>query len=146
MKDKKKEMSVSSFKGMLGKLSTKTVDKQHRGRIVRMLCGKRGAVIFSDDERRDDYMSAVGFWTVRIAFEDFGDLILDNDCIDYLIARYNTIRDEFHLTTAEVEAWQKTDVQLDDRLYNAYLDWLAICEVLEFVGFEFDENDQINIA
>lgn len=118
----KKQEGKLSIKEMLSKVNTKTVDPIHRGRIMRMLHGHYGTGDADDFEPN-------GFYIVRIAFPDFGDLVIDCTSMAYLLRVHRTLDDMYHFGERSKDDLSK----LENVEYSQYLDWLALEAVTEFI-------------
>lgn len=129
-KDTKEKASIME---MFKKVNTKTVDLVHRGPLLHLLSN---AVYRCEEEKE-----MIGYFVVRLPFGDYGDLILDNDCLDYLHRVYAVLEETYHFTEISQELKAKKE-PIKDEVYRKYCEWLAIEAVFDFlyIGDYCEEN------
>lgn len=118
----KKQEGKLSIKEMLQKVNTKTVESIHRGRIMRLLNGHYAIGAVDDPEPN-------GFYVVRIAFPDFGDLMIDHSSMAYLLRVHSTIEENYHFGERNKDELRN----LENVEYSQYLDWLALEAIIDFL-------------
>lgn len=122
----KNEKEKVSIMEMFRKVNTKTIDLVHRGPLLRLLSN----AVYRCEE--PDEETCVGYYVVRLPFGDYGDLTVDNQCLEYL-NRVRLVLEEtyqFHEIAKELKAKGET---IKDDVYRKYCEWLAINAVFDFL-------------
>lgn len=97
--------------GLMGKLKVETIPIVHRSPISKMLC-------------------CIGKFAVyRLPFDDYGDLMIDQECLDFLLATQEALETSYGDLFKGVDGREMTDEQ-----YEAYKEWLAIIAIRDFIG------------
>lgn len=122
MKDQKGKMSI---KEMFTKINVKSVEPIHRGPLLRLLYARIGEWKSTDDD--------FGFFVVRIAFSDYGDLMLDHACLNYLHCVKENLEKMYDFEKIVADA-KKNGSDLSDHYYQKYTEWLAIDAVDKFLN------------
>ena len=135
-KDKKGKFENGAFFEMLKNVSgTKQIPQIHRGSL---LCLLSNAVY--PDQRNDNECSYI----VRLPFSDYGDLTVDNRCLEYLKQCKRTLDTEYNFAEMVDELKSKGET-IKDNVYRHYCEWLAIKAVFDFLYIgDYYENEPDN--
>ena len=118
-----KNKEMQGMFAMLKNVSAKkTIPLMHRGTLLRLL----GNAVYPD-QAKPEYS-----YLVRLPFDDYGDLTIDNHCVSYLKSVYKTLETEFGFSEHYEEMKAHPD-QVDERIYTQYCDWYAIRAVFDFL-------------
>ena len=97
--------------GLMGKLKVETIPIVHRSPISKILRGTGEFVVY------------------RLPFDDYGDLMIDQEGLDLLLETQEAIESSYGDLFKEPDGHQMTDEQ-----YEAYKEWLAINAIRQFIG------------
>lgn len=97
--------------GLMGKLKVETIPIVHRSPISKILCGTGNFAVY------------------RLPFDDYGDLMIDQESLDFLLATQEALETSYGELFKERVAHELTDEE-----YEAYIELLAIKAIREFIG------------
>lgn len=97
--------------GLMGKLKVETIPIVHRSPIAKILRGTGEFAVY------------------RLPFDDYGDLMIDQDGLDLLLETQAALETSYGDLFKEPDGYDMTDDQ-----YDAYTEWLAIKAIRDFIG------------
>ena len=122
----KEKMSAFS---LLKTLNKELIPIQHRGQLVKLLNGVDGYCPHPADDYEPIKITEEYFFTVRLPFEDYGDLVIDNKCLEYLELCLKNL----YIAYPILENPNPDVINSEPVWYQAYLQVLAITAVKNFV-------------